>query len=221
MAKKPVTDTENKPGLLDIPDLPPITDKAIDFEERPVKEGAEDSPGDPEAHRGAMSTGNDSYDPTIHTYPPKETAAGKWRRQGGRGKGATAKTEGPINGDYRKQAQQTALLYANINRAIMGDGAEVVKEEIVPMTDAWENYYMVNGLREVPPWLQVALSSGMYSYGVATRPKVKDRVAKALFKFAIAIKLLKPKQVEPENAHVNSRDHQQRENKTGEVSSSA
>jgi len=211
MAKNTVTKTETPitDDITSMPDLPDVSQKDDSFVgETEHTDGDEQDPVDTEKHRGTLSTCGDVYDPSLHTYPPKETITGKWRKQGGRGKGK--KSDGaPLspNADYRQAATQTAMLYAQLNRAVMGDGAEIVRDEVVPMIDAWETYYNANGLRELPPWLAVTLASGMYSYSVATRPKVKNRVAGFFLKLAVAIKLIKPKKQETrDDAHVDSRD---------------
>lgn len=163
-----------------LPGLPAITDTDGDFiDDIPDKATEENVKDDQKVDelRGTRSTAGDSYDPSIHQYPPKETKAGHWRKKR---KKAGDPPPQKTNASFRRQAQSTAEIYAAINHAILGPGAEPDKDELGMMIDAWEHYYQVYGVTEVSPKLEVAFASALYSYGVATREKVRPRVMRGL-----------------------------------------
>lgn len=195
-------DTDNQSGftrrrsLSEQPDLPPVTEGGDAFiggttwEQMPGKEDGQTVDEHKDAVRGTLSKKGTPYDPLLHSYPPSMTQAGEWKkRRNVKPKGGAEQTDGVSNADYRRAATQAGMLYAQLNHIALGEGAEPIESEVLPVIDAFENWYLHNGIQEVPPWAGLVLGLGGYTYTVASRPKPRQRVkewwfaAKAYFGF--------------------------------------
>ena len=142
---------------------------------------------DGEQFRGTRSTnGRDSYDPSVHLFPPEETATGRWRKIPGRKRDETrarlaadgigALDEMP-NAAYRKEAQKYAELYGNSHSLFFGtDGRIESRDELTPMIDAIEGYLSEHGYSSMPAGWSVALTCASYTVGVCTRESNAEKV---------------------------------------------
>lgn len=127
--------------------------------------------------RGTLSSKSDSFDPSIHHFPPSETKTGKWRKKSKK-RGADESEVIQPNIVYRAIAQDAAMVYANGHIPILGMDAGINnKDELLPLIDSIEAYYNANPDAIKPsPGLLVAMSAVNYSYSVTQREKVQPRV---------------------------------------------
>ncbi len=156
------------------PSLPSTTERDDTFigaQERP----AEDEQSDKDKVRGTLSRNGESYDPTIHQYPPAQTKPGAWKK---RRKARGDPTAVP-NAEFRREGEKWAALYAQTLRMALGDGAEARENEMPILVDGFEGYFREKGVQELSPWVGLFLGIGSYTYGVATREKPANRIKRA------------------------------------------
>jgi hypothetical protein len=165
MELPPVTQTDTTYIDGDIP--APISDD--NFEPEKVEQNSEGA----ESLRGTLDEKGTAFDPSMHLFPAEKTASGKWRRisKTQREQQSTIEVADNSNANVRLQAQKAAALYAGAHGLIYGvEAAPTDKAFYVGLVDSLEQYMLINGTVDIPPSLDLALSMGMFTHNVATKP---------------------------------------------------
>lgn len=175
-----------KVDLTTLPTLPKRTEEDTGYIGASVQEVMDDPTLNKEqkanAVRGTLSDKGEKYDPQIHSYPPRETLTGRWKK---RRVLTSQKAAGIIpNAEYRKAAENAANLYATMNHVIFGEGAEKDKTALGPVVDAFESLYMERGIQKLPTWASMIVGLSSYTFTVASKPKPRSKV-KGWFKRAL------------------------------------
>ena len=155
-------------------ELPPVSDSVMESDNVDGLDTGPESESeiDPESWRGRLSRSGERYDPEIHTWPPKETKAGNWRKRRGRQKVGEVETS-----TLMQQAELAAFAYAQLHPLFLGPEAGLRDPaDIVPLRDALVRYIESQGLTELPPEIEVVLAAGGYTVHVVARPPVWERV---------------------------------------------
>lgn len=186
---------ENNPVPVDLGDgllkmeLPKPTDTDTGFEGESQSPPAPAGTG-PESVRGTLSPKGEPYDPAVHAYPPEPNpprgrGAGMWKRHRRKPTNTPASMEDVPNAQYRREAETSARLYAEAHVMMFGPDANIDSpESLVSMTNAWERYFQVNGLKQAPPWAELLLTHASYTHQIVKREKIFPRVKRWGIKIA-------------------------------------
>ena len=130
------------------------------------------------------------FNPEIHATDtlgnPKKNKDGTFAKKRGRKKGVAYAPNSPTiqTGDVTPdavQCYQAAVITVHcitlLGRSLGGDEWEAKTEETKAMIDAWNAYYLASGVREIPPWLGVAIATGGYAVPRFTMPKTRSKLA--------------------------------------------
>lgn len=195
--------------------LPPVSGEDTGFKDEPENETPEQSEtgesveyneiDEAEKYRGTPDDKGKPYDPMIHVFPPEKTATGRWKKIP-KSKLADKVKETEPNISYRREAEKMANLYAAIHQIPFGnDGKPTSRDDLLPLVDSWERYMMENGKTEIPAGLDLAITSGLYTFEICqrepNRKKLKDWFAPLLEKIGFG----KKKREKKENAQSDSR----------------
>lgn len=194
---------------------PTATDTGFEDESQPTPAPAGTGP---ESMRGTLSPKGEPYDPAVHAYPPEPNPprgrnAGMWKRHRRKPTATPASMEDVPNAQYRREAETAARLYAEAHVAVFGPEANIDSpESLVSMTNAWERYFQVNGLKQAPPWAELLLTHVSYTRQIVAREKIWPRVRRVGIKIAgwVGFKISES----DNNARPDSRKQLQRENET-------
>ena len=185
-------------------ELPPVSKKEDDFVDDFVQQESEQYTQDEsvsasqnkteetaDTARGLRSEKGEEFDPSQHVYPPKQTLGGKWRKKR---KTQIESEEITSNVAYQVEAQKLAMLYAEAHRLPFGEGGAVKsKNDLIPLGDALQQYMSENGLKEIPPILQVLLTGLSYTSGVVQREENEEKVSKWKLRLTNGIGWIKAK----------------------------
>lgn len=164
--------------------LPKVTKKSDDFIRAETAVDIQSPDGD-EYHEansfaGRLDDTGKSFDPLIHSSPPEKTPTGRWKKKP---KAKLAKKE-QIN-DIRAEAQKVAFIYAGLHVLVFGESGAIDEDGVVSLTNSYERYMAEKGIVSMPPAIDVALASVIYTAGVVSRPENKPK-AKAFLSSAWA-----------------------------------
>lgn len=167
-------------------ELPPVSEKAdgfIESDEIEEENESDDYTSTPDDYRGTLDDKGNEYDPAIHRYPPQKTKGGIWSKQR-----KSSKTSTTANAAYRNAAQQYAMLYGNAHVSLFGKDGSIDKDALLPLVDSLESYMIENGINELDPKYQVALSAFNYSSVICTREANIVKVQKWFSSMWVSIK---------------------------------
>lgn len=171
--------------------LPPVTEGVSDF----ADDTSDATYANPDAVRGTPDDKGKPFDPTLHVFPPEKTATGRWKKipKSERPERSDAEQMATPNAAYRREAAKVATMYAQLHTLALGPDAGILSEQdLVPMIDAWEAKYNEDGLKQMSPNLQIALTSFLYTLGVTQRPTIKERLTNLWYKLRKKKKPQKP-----------------------------
>lgn len=131
---------------------------------------------------GETDSAGEMWDGAIHSEKRSKTTDGRWRRKRGAGPGprtraahhdtpsvqadshATPEVVGSLESppEVRPLAEATVTTFVGVLTMIGGPGWKAESQEMEGMVNAWEAYYRVRGVRELPPELMLAMVMGTY-----------------------------------------------------------
>lgn len=155
-----------------------------------------------EQYRGLRDDNGREFDPSIHVVPPEKTPTGRWKRKGKKQQQKQAENgeqETTSNIDYRKEAQKAAILYASLHAIPFPTDSKPNPQQFSMLTDAIEQYYMAEGIQEIPPSINLLLSAGMYSQEIVTRPTNLEKCKKFFSKWVDKFRYAKDRQNKRKN----------------------
>jgi hypothetical protein len=127
------------------------------------------------------------FDPSIHSVgadgKPRLNKDGTFRRKRGKGK-ATQKvvaTPVAVSPEDIAKAKQAAFITVQsllvIATSLGGEEWVADASETKMMVDSWEQYYIMTGAFDMPPWVMVLVSTGMYAAPRFRLPKTQTKLA--------------------------------------------
>lgn len=132
----------------------------------------------------------DLFDPDIHAVDangqPVKTKTGKFAKKRGRKTGETTK---PNTGQIaavqtsKQLGRATAFMIFSSGQALFGEEWKPIKDkdrgidEETTMIDAWSEYYLLTGKKDLPPWAGISVVCCAYALPRLSMPKTQERLS--------------------------------------------
>lgn len=161
-------------------ELPPVTETSNDFIGADVDPDASpdlDTVSEADAaerYRGTLDDKGNPYDPAVHDYPPQKTGKlKKWKRKPKDKRlndGEVSANEPMSNAAYRGEAEKLARVYGNLHLFPFGNAGAIKSiDDLLPLVDDLERYFLEKGHKEIDPTYAVLISAANYSIDVCRR----------------------------------------------------
>lgn len=168
----------------DKPDASPFAQQIMEDENEPANDGGNngESPAKTTTGNGAGVNESEVFDPMLHCVDasgnPVRTKSGKLRRKRGKAN-HTAIDTSQANQELacKNAAIVTVKSIVLLGYAIGGEEEWKPEEnEMIAMNMAWTDYYMSQGIMNLPPWLGIVIATGAYAAPRLSKPKTSSRL---------------------------------------------
>lgn len=82
--------------------------------------------------------------------------------------------------DYEAVARQAAGLWFNVPQLVFGQEWEPDPDEVIPIKDAFKNYFEAEKIGNIPPSWGLVLALTVYTVKRANRPTIRERFYKGV-----------------------------------------